>query len=196
MGMVGWDEQKSDPLCGGSSNVLHTMISLALMPPTYLLRRGELDYVHENIQPDTFLRQSLRMLFDRSFNIYGQQNSTDVDDRFDLKTKLMAVQAGYFMTDRYFTDFHEHLAMPQAIFPYTQVNQIVPGRGWVDGEGWNLKGVYYKIPSRNPDIHLTMPSFDLGPVNGPNPWLSGVIRRLYHNAGNGDRISGRKAVGE
>jgi len=46
-------------------------LSLALMIPTYLQRRGELDYLQESSKDRTFLQEALDVLFTECYNAYN-----------------------------------------------------------------------------------------------------------------------------
>jgi len=152
-------------------------LALGLMIPTYLLRRQELDYKHESKNKDSFLQQALTMLFREGFEAYaGQGSGRNIQA---LNIQLLARQMGYFMTDRYFLDYQTSKRIPANLYPGTRMDPIEAGRGWNNQRGWDLERKMYKIPSRNPNLNLKMSSFDLGPVNGPNP-LQEFFKALFY----------------
>ncbi|MCG3206057.1 MAG: hypothetical protein KCHDKBKB_02783 [Elusimicrobia bacterium] len=179
LNMVNKDEAKAEPFIT-MAFMGDTLLSLALMAPTYLLRRGELSYEIETNSTDTLLQKSLTILFEESAQAYSNG-----DNSFPyLNIQLIARQMAYFMTDQYFRDYKAGQPIPADLFPGAEIDQIPKEekRGWVEGFGWDIRGsektTLHTIPSRNPDKRQKMRSADLGPVNGPNP-LQELIRSFY-----------------
>ncbi|MBP9855288.1 MAG: hypothetical protein KBD53_10530 [Candidatus Omnitrophica bacterium] len=160
-----------------------TLLSLALIIPTYYERRGELNYEKEKGNQPTPLQNNLRLLFEEA-----QKSFTGLNDLpkeiTNLNIPLMAKQMAYFLTDQYIFDF---IGRAGSTFPN---NDIYPGTkivwddyysqspGWVEGRGWDYSGKTYAIPSRNPNLKKLQKSQDLGFFNGLNP-LQEVIKGMY-----------------
>jgi hypothetical protein len=153
------------------------MLGLALMAPTYLLRKGKLSYQEETDHTDTLLQRSLAAIFKEAAQAYS--GAEENAPRY-LNFQLMARQMAYFMTSQYMRDFKAGRPVPADLFPGAKVEQIVKGEGFDDNRGWDIMGLQHLSPTRNNALNLKwkMRSADLGPVNGPNP-LQELIRSLY-----------------
>ncbi len=158
-----------------------TLLSLALIPPTYLERRNELDYSVESKRKRTYLQENLKILFDESYTGYNGAESPYNTIGLNLDIQLIASQMAYFLTDQYVADYNRTFnrrPIPQDLFPGAAITQIEEGRGWRKEIGWDISnGVTYEIPTVGKE-KIQRVSRDLGPVNGPNP-LQGLIRALY-----------------
>jgi len=157
-----------------------TLLSLSLIPPTYLLRRGELSYETESGNHETFLQKAMQTLFELAENSYGSITglSTGIDLPIDFQ--LMARQMAYFMTDAYVsqneTSAKKIRPVPEDLYPGSAVTYGPMNRGMTP-DGWNVRGQTHRPPSRGVTTE-PIQSRDLGPVNGPNP-LQTLIQALY-----------------
>ncbi len=154
-----------------------TILSLSLLPVTYLQNRDyafhngnatELVYDGASNQDDFFYRM-LSILFAESAVEYAE-NPDVIAVAPDYK--LMARQFTYFMNREYVIK-----QIPLGFYPGAEITQVAQGRGWTE-KGWDIRNAKYLIPSRNSNLNFTVSSFDLGPVNGPNP-VQELIRGLY-----------------
>jgi len=158
-----------------------TLLSLALIPPTYLERRNELDYNTESKRKRTYLQEMLKVLFDESYRGYNDSELPYSTLGVDLDIQLIARQMAYFITNQYVVDYNKAFKkrpIPQDLFPGTTITQIEEGRGWRKEIGWDItNGVVCEIPTTG-KTKVQKISKDLGPVNGPNP-LQELVRALY-----------------
>ena len=150
-----------------------TLLSAALVTATYLQRRGELAGEAAKI----YLSELLKQLFQDAYEAFSGkktvEDSTAFQNVYDFN--LMADQMIYFSTQQYQSEYR----IPERLYPdIPAVIEIRPGRGWVEPRGWDIAEKIYPVPSRNPALNLTVRSYDLGPVNGPNP-LQRLILALY-----------------
>ena len=152
------------------------LLSLSLIPPTYLLRRGRAVQDAENLD-ENYLQKMLTKMFMVVFEAYTGEAMAAAHDGLDLHIPNMAAQMSYFMTSKAAHDFQRGRAIPQVLYPGTAVAPLRKGRGFRNGK-WDIREAEYTINSRNPEKVMRMNSQDLGPVNGPNP-LQELIRALY-----------------
>lgn len=151
-----------------------TLLSLALMPPTYLERRDELKGEESN----AFLEESLKILFENSYSAYSGQN-TEVCNETAVDYDIVVRQMEYFLTRQYVRDSKSGTTMTtlQELYKGASITFEAGGRGWTEN-GWDIRRMVYKIPSRNPELSIARESTDLGAVNGANPWQE-LIKALY-----------------
>lgn len=151
-----------------------TLLSLALIPPTYLERRGELDVARESSGEPSLLKRSLETLFATAFSAYNGGRSDAASPEI-FNVGLMAAQMAYFMTDAYVGDLSRG-SIPAALYPGAKVIYGEPGgsRGWTE-RGWDIRRATHVLPAPGAPVQR---SRDLGPVNGANP-LQALIRGLY-----------------
>lgn len=132
------------------------LLAHALMPPTYLQRQGKLNYELECESDETWLQLQMRELF---------------DDYPGINYQLIAQQMAFFMTGRYTS-----MDIPEHLFPGARVQLVRHGRGgsYRPDAGWDFcRGESYVLPCGQ-----TVHSYDLGPLNGPNP-LQELVKALY-----------------
>jgi len=154
-----------------------TLLSLGLIPPTYLERRRNLGLYDESYLETTELQQYLSILFDDSYRAYNDATPPYKQLGMNSNIKLMACQMAYFMTDTYVRNYLQKAPIRQSLFPGAEIGQVVEGRGWVYNRGWDRTDRLHKIPTIGKE-DVVRNSADLGPVNGPNP-LQELIRALY-----------------
>lgn len=165
------------------------LLSLALMPLTYLQRRGELDYQHESQSTETFLQKALAELFKMAQTTYTGNAYPSLQT---IDIQRMARQMAYFMTGQYVDDYKNDALndalmslYPGTILAFNTATMftITPDGAkhvgnWVKGHGWDFAQKVYTIPSRNPQMRAAELSSDLGPFNGPTP-IQELIHALY-----------------
>ncbi len=93
LNMVDRDEQKALPYIAAAF-LGDTQLALGLVIPTYLLRRGELDYSEESQAQDTVLQKALGLLFDESLGAYSGHPQEGAGQALGLDIQLMARQMG------------------------------------------------------------------------------------------------------
>ena len=176
MNMVGWDKDSADRAYPYITAALlgDMLLSLALMPPTYLLRQA--GQGTDGLDQE-YLQKMLLKLFTTAFETYTGEAPVAFRDGLDLHIKNMAAQMSYFMSAKAEKDFQQGRAIPQELYPGAVISKMEDGRGFKNGR-WDIREAAYTVPSRNPDKVIRMNSQDLGPVNGPNP-LQELIRALY-----------------
>ena len=176
LNMVDRDNNRAAPYII-SSVVGDALLSLSFIPVTYLQNRDfafhdgvptELSY-ESALDQNSFLDRMIKMLFIES----GIDYSRDPDVlAISPDYNLIAQEYAFFMNGDYVTK-----PIPSDFYTGATVTQLVRGRGW-SLRGWNIRNTEYEIPSRNRELHVKVPSRDLGPVNGPNP-VQELVRGLY-----------------
>ena len=152
------------------------LFSFSLVIDEYLLRREELDYEHEVSSEETFLGQSLRMLFEEAYRVFTGEEILP-EEVLDLNYALLRENMGFSLTEAYVPHVLNQ-TMPDTIYQGATVIFKELGASWTDDRGWDHEKKTYAVPSRNPDLKVVRRSHDLGAYNGANT-LQELIRSLY-----------------
>jgi len=151
-----------------------TELSLALMVPTYLQRRRELDYQRESSKEGTFFQEALDVIPTVGYNAYNEMNFSSLSERLSLQTQRVAEQMAFASNFKQY----EETMKPDKL--RSTISRLLGG-AVVEGEdlgtGWT-NDEEYPIPSRNHSLSLTQRDFNWGPEHSAN-LVQALIRSLY-----------------